>query len=188
MLVQPLEIPDVKLITPERLYDERGFFSETYNRQRLAEAGVAADFVQDNHSLSSIRSVVRGLHFQVNPHAQGKLVRVIRGAIFDVVLDIRWGSPTYGRHVSTILSAENWIQIWIPEGFAHGFCTLELNTEVLYKTTAYYAPDFSRGIKWDDPALGIAWPVDPKDAVLSDADRNYPRFADLPAAFELGTT
>ena len=162
MLVQPLEIPDVKLITPQRFYDERGFFSETYNRQRLAEFGIEADFVQDNHSFSSAKGVVRGLHFQVSPHAQGKLVRVTRGAIFDVALDIRRGSPTYGRHVSTVLSAENWAQLWIPVGFAHGFCTLEPNTEVLYKTTAYYAPECSRGIKWDDPALGIAWPVDPR--------------------------
>ena len=181
MLVRPLEIPDVKLITPERIYDGRGFFSETYNRQCLAEAGVEADFVQDNQSFSSIKGVVRGLHFQVSPHAQGKLVRVVHGAIFDVALDIRRGSPSYGRHVTAILSAANWAQIWIPEGFAHGFCTLEPNTEVLYKTTAYYAPASSCGIKWDDRALGIAWPVDADDAVLSDADRNYPRFADLPA-------
>lgn len=188
MLVQPLEIPDVKLITPQRLYDERGFFSETYNQQRLAELGIEADFVQDNHSFSSVRGVVRGLHFQVNPHAQGKLVRVARGAIFDVALDIRRGSPTYGRHVSTMLSAENWEQLWIPVGFAHGFCTLEPDTEVLYKTTDYYVPECSRGIRWDDPALGIAWPIDRQGAVLSDADRHYQRFADLPVAFELGMT
>jgi dTDP-4-dehydrorhamnose 3,5-epimerase len=188
MLVQSLEIPEVKLITPERIYDERGFFSETYNRQRLREAGVDTDFVQDNHSFSSIKNVVRGLHFQVEPHAQGKLVRVIRGAIFDVALDLRRGSSTYGRHVSTTLSANNWRQIWIPEGFAHGFCTLEPNTEVFYKTTAHYAPNFSRGIKWDDPALGIAWPARPDEVVISDADRNYPHFADLPAAFESGQT
>jgi dTDP-4-dehydrorhamnose 3,5-epimerase len=181
MLVRALEIPDVKLITPKRIYDKRGFFSETYRRQCLTEAGVDADFVQDNHSFSSVKNVVRGLHFQVDPHAQGKLVRVIRGSIFDVALDIRCGSPTYGQHVSAILSAENWIQFWIPEGFAHGFCTLEPNTEVLYKTTGYYAPGSSRGIKWDDPALRIAWPVAAKHAVLSDADRNFPRFADLPA-------
>jgi dTDP-4-dehydrorhamnose 3,5-epimerase len=188
MHVRSLDIPEVKLITPKRNYDERGFFSETYNRQCLAEAGVAADFVQDNHSFSSVKSVVRGLHFQTHPHAQGKLVRIMRGAIFDVALDIRPESSTYGRHVSATLSAENWTQIWIPEGFAHGFCTLEPNTEVLYKTTAYYAPNFSHGIKWDDPALGIAWPADPEEVVVSDTDRNYPHFADLSAAFELGTT
>jgi dTDP-4-dehydrorhamnose 3,5-epimerase len=184
MRVQSLEIPDVRIITPQRFYDARGFFSETFNRQHLAKFGIEADFVQDNQSYSSVKGVVRGLHFQVSPYAQGKLVRVTHGAIFDVALDIRRGSPTYGRHVSTVLSAENGAQIWIPEGFAHGFCTLEPNTEVIYKTTAYYAPDCSRGIKWDDPALGIAWPVVPQDVVLSDADRNYPRFADLPVTFE----
>ena len=180
MLVEALEIPDVKLITPERFYDRRGFFSETYNRRRLSEIGIPTDFVQDNHSFSSPKWVVRGLHFQIKPHAQGKLVRVARGAIFDVALDIRGGSPTFGRHVSAILSAENWAQIWIPEGFAHGFCTLEPDTEVLYKTTAYYSPQWSRGIKWDDPALGIAWPADPDDVVLSDADRDFPGLAGLP--------
>ena len=185
MIVESQDIPEVKLIRPERFYDGRGFFSETYNRQHLSEFGIPADFVQDNHSFSSKKGVVRGLHFQINPHAQGKLVRVSRGAIFDVALDIRPASATRGQHVSTILSAENWAQIWVPEGFAHGFCTLEPDTEVLYKTTAYYAPGSSCGIKWDDPALGIAWPVDAEDAVLSDADRNYPRFADLPAPFEL---
>jgi dTDP-4-dehydrorhamnose 3,5-epimerase len=186
--VQCLEIPDVKILTPQRLYDERGFFSETYHRQRLAEIGIEADFVQDNHSFSSAKGVVRGLHFQIEPHAQGKLIRVLRGSIFDVALDIRRGSASFGRHVSTVLSAENWSQIWIPIGFAHGFCTLEPNTEVFYKTTAYYAPDSGCGIKWDDPALGIAWPVDPKEVVVSETDRSYSRFADLPAAFELSTT
>lgn len=187
MLVQPLEIPDVKLIKPQRLYDERGFFSETYNRQRLAAFGIEADFVQDNHSFSSVKGVVRGLHFQISPHAQGKLLRVTRGAIFDVALDIRRGSPTQGRHVSTVLSADNWVQLWIPVGFAHGFYTLDPDTEVLYKTTAYYSPECSHGIRWDDPALGIAWP-DPQHAVLSDADRNHPCFADLPVSFELGAS
>jgi dTDP-4-dehydrorhamnose 3,5-epimerase len=184
MLVESLAIPDVKLITPERFYDERGFFSETYNKERIAALGIDAEFVQDNHSFSSERGVVRGLHYQVNPHAQGKLVRVARGAVFDVALDIRRGSPTYGRHVSTMLSAENWTQIWIPAGFAHGFCTLEPNTQVLYRSTAYYVPECSQGIKWDDPALGIAWPVDGRDAILSEADRNAPRFADLAPVLE----
>ena len=180
MLVKALEIPDVKLIMPQRFYDRRGFFSDIYNRRQLREFGITADFVQDNHSFSSMKGVVRGLHFQMKPHAQGKLVRVARGAIFDVALDIRSGSPTLGRHVSAILSAENWTQIWIPEGFAHGFCTLEPDTDVLYKTTAYYSPQWSRGIKWDDPELGIAWPAEPHDVILSDADLNYPRLADLP--------
>ena len=162
--------------------------SETYNRQRLAEAGIEADFVQDNHSISSARGVVRGLHYQVSPHAQGKLVRVGRGAIFDVAVDIRRGSPTYGHHVAAVLSAENWTQVWIPVGFAHGFCTLEPDTEVLYKTTAHYVPECSRGIRWDDPALGIAWPVDSQQAILSRADRGYPYFADLQADLEASTS
>jgi len=185
MHVQALEIPEVKLITPRRHYDERGFFSETYNRQTLAASGIDAEFVQDNQSYSAAKGVVRGLHFQVSPHAQGKLVRVARGAIFDVALDIRHGSPTYGRHVSVVLTAEHGTQLWIPVGFAHGFCTLEPNTEVLYKTTDSYVPECSRGIAWDDTALGIAWPVDKQDAVLSEADRSYPRLAELEAAFEL---
>jgi dTDP-4-dehydrorhamnose 3,5-epimerase len=185
MRVQALEIPDVKLVTPKRHYDERGFFSETYNRRDLAGFGIEAEFVQDNHSYSAAKGVVRGLHFQVSPHAQGKLVRVARGAIFDVALDIRGGSPTYGRHVSAVLTEKNWALIWIPIGFAHGFCTLEPNTEVLYKTTDYYSLECSRGIAWDDPALGIAWPVSPGAAILSEADRRYPRFAELDVRFEL---
>jgi dTDP-4-dehydrorhamnose 3,5-epimerase len=185
MLVQSLQISGVKLVTPKRMYDERGFFSETYNRRRLAEAGIPVDFVQDNHSFSSRKGVVRGLHFQISPHAQGKLIRVARGAIFDVALDIRRGSPTFGRHVSTVLSADNWAQLWIPVGFAHGFCTLKPDTEVLYKTTAYYSAEYSRGIRWDDPALRIAWP-NIGSFVLSEADQANPRFADLPD-FEFGT-
>lgn len=185
MRIQALEIPEVKLIAPQRLHDERGFFSETYNRRELAALGIEAEFVQDNHSFSATKGVVRGLHFQVSPHAQGKLIRVARGAIFDVALDIRRGSPTYGRHVSAVLTGENWVQVWIPIGFAHGFCALEPNTEVLYKTTDYFSRECSRGIAWDDPALGIDWPVHRREAILSDADRNCPVFADLEPAFQM---
>jgi dTDP-4-dehydrorhamnose 3,5-epimerase len=189
MHVQALEIPNVKLVTLKRSYDERGFFSETYNRRELAALGLEAEFVQDNHSFSKAKGVVRGLHFQVSPHAQGKLVRVARGAIFDVAVDIRRGSPTFGRHVSAVLTDEkNWAQMWIPIGFAHGFCTLEPDTEVLYKTTDYYSLECSRGIAWDDPALGIAWPVNRDEAILSQADRRNPLFADLAPAFELALT
>ena len=187
MLVKPLEIPEVLLITPQRFADKRGSLSETCNRRRLAEFGIHADFVQDSHSFSSFEGVVHGLHFQIKPHDQGKLVRVTRGSVFDVALDLRHGSPTCGRHVSAIPTAENWAQLWIPVGFAHGFCTLEPDTEVFYKTTAYYALTSSHGIRWDDAALGIRWPVDPQVAILSDADRSYPHLAGAPAAFEMET-
>ena len=167
--------------------DLRGFFSETYNRQALVAGGMAIEFVQDNHILSSEPGTVRGLHFQAPPHAQGKLVRVVRGSIFDVAVDIRVGSPTFGQHVSATLSAENWIQIWIPVGFAHGYCTLEPDTEVIYKVTDYYAPDCDRGIKWDDRALGIEWPVDPANVKLSEKDRTQPALKDAGPAFVFGT-
>jgi dTDP-4-dehydrorhamnose 3,5-epimerase len=177
MDVVALAIPDVKLITPRRVGDQRGFFSETFNRHRFAEAGLIADFVQDNHSLSRPRGTVRGLHFQRPPFAQAKLVRVLRGAVFDVVLDIRAGSPTYGHHVVVALSAAAGAQLLIPEGFAHGFCTTEPDTEVFYKVSRDYAPAHEGGILWNDPGLRIAWPVDAAQAVLSDRDRNWPTFA-----------
>jgi dTDP-4-dehydrorhamnose 3,5-epimerase len=181
--VQPLAIADVKLIVPPIFRDERGFFSETYNRQALAALGIDAEFVQDNQSQSRAKGVIRGLHFQIAPRAQGKLVRVTRGAVLDVAVDIRQGSPTYGRHVSTVLSAENWRQLWVPVGFAHGFCTLEPDTEVIYKVTDIYAPDCDCGIAFDDPDLCIAWPVAPGEAVLSDKDQRHPRLRDLLAQF-----
>ena len=181
--VKSLAIPEVKLIVPQIFRDPRGFFSETYNQQSLAAAGIGDPFVQDNHSLSRAKGVVRGLHYQLPPRAQGKLVRVTRGAILDVAVDIRHGSPTFGRHVSAVLSAENWAQLWIPVGFAHGFCTLEPDTEVIYKVTDLYAPECDRGIAFDDPALGIEWPLAPGEAILSDKDRRQPRFADLPPQF-----
>jgi dTDP-4-dehydrorhamnose 3,5-epimerase len=181
--VQSLAIPDVKLITPPILRDERGFFSETYNRTALANAGIGAEFVQDNHSLSRSKGVLRGLHYQLDPHAQGKLVRVTRGCVFDVALDIRYGSPTFGKHVSATLSAQNWAQLWIPPGFAHAFCTLVPNTEVIYKVTDFYAPQSERGLAFDDPDLAIAWPLPLQQAILSDKDRRHPRLRDLPAQF-----
>jgi dTDP-4-dehydrorhamnose 3,5-epimerase len=178
-----LAIPEVKLITPPIFRDERGFFSETYNRQALAAAGIDAEFVQDNQSLSRAKGVLRGLHFQSSPRAQAKLVRVVRGSIFDVAVDIRRGSPTYGRHVSATLSAENWAQLWVPVGFAHGFCTLEPDTEVIYKVTDFYAPERDRGLAFDDTDLAIQWPVAAAPAILSDKDRQHPRLRDLPAYF-----
>jgi dTDP-4-dehydrorhamnose 3,5-epimerase len=187
MKVEALSIPEVKLVTPAVFKDERGFFSETFNAKALASAGISETFVQDNHSLSVPRGVVRGLHFQAPPHDQAKLVRVVRGAILDVAVDIRHGSRTFGKHVTCVLSAANWSQLWVPSGFAHGFCTLEPDTEVIYKVTDYYAPASDRGLRWDDPALGIAWPVAPSEAILSPKDRTHPTLAELPVYFRYAT-
>jgi dTDP-4-dehydrorhamnose 3,5-epimerase len=178
------EIADVKLIVPRIHRDHRGFFSETYNRADMATLGVNLEFVQDNHSLSVERGVVRGLHFQIPPFAQDKLVRVTRGSVFDVAVDIRRGSPTYGNHVARIISAADWNQFLVPTGFAHGLCTLECNTEVIYKMTNYYSPEHDRGLLWNDADLGIAWPVTEGKAILSDKDRLQPRLCELPAYFE----
>lgn len=177
--VLSLEIPALKLITPKRWGDDRGFFSETYNRRLFAEHGLALEFLQDNHTFSARAGTVRGLHYQLPPHAQDKLIRVIRGAILDVAVDLRRGSPTYGRHVAVELSAANWAQMLVPIGFAHGFCTLTPDVEVLYKVTNYYAPEHDRGILWNDPELGIAWPVGAAQALLSDKDRRLPRLGEL---------
>jgi dTDP-4-dehydrorhamnose 3,5-epimerase len=181
--VSATEIADVKLLALRIHRDHRGFFSETYNKGELAKVGVNLEFVQDNHSLSVERGVVRGLHFQIPPFAQDKLVRVVRGAIFDVAVDIRRGSPTYGNHVARIISAQEWNQFLVPIGFAHGFCTLEANTEVIYKVTNYYSPEHDRGVLWNDADLRIAWPVEESEAVLSDKDRKQPRFSELPNYF-----
>ena len=183
MQVQALTIPDVKILTPRKFGDSRGFFSEVYNRRALAEAGIDTEFVQDNHSLSACRGTVRGLHFQTPPHAQDKLVRVVRGSVFDVAVDLRKGSATYGEHVGVVLSAEAWNQLLVPVGFAHGFMTLEADTEVVYKVSDYYAPEHDRGLLWNDPSLGIRWPVSAREAVLSDRDRGHPAFAELVTPF-----
>ncbi|MFS8636624.1 MAG: dTDP-4-dehydrorhamnose 3,5-epimerase [Gemmatimonadota bacterium] len=172
-------IPDVKEIVPVRYGDERGFLSEVYQRDAFAAAGIDIEFVQENHSYSARRGTVRGLHFQIPPRAQAKLVRVARGAILDVAVDIRPGSPTFGRHVAVVLSAENWKQLYIPVGFAHGFCTLEPDTEVIYKLSDVYAPELERGLLWNDPALGIEWPVSEAEAILSPKDRTHPRLSEL---------
>ena len=172
-------IPDVKLFVPPRHVDHRGFFSEVYNvRGFSAVVGRDLTFVQDNHSMSVERGVLRGLHYQLPPMAQDKLVRVVRGAILDVAVDIRRGSPTFGQHVSAVVSAENWRQILIPVGFAHGFVTLEPHTEVLYKVSNYYSPQHERGVRWDDPALGIDWGITAEQAILSPRDREHPRLGD----------
>lgn len=183
LTIEDTAIPAVKIITTRRFGDERGFFTETWNRRRFAEAGIDLDFVQDNHSLSGPAGTVRGLHFQSPPFAQDKLVRVVRGRILDVAVDIRRSSPTYGRHVAVELSAGNGRQLLVPVGFAHGFCTLEPDTEVVYKVTAYYAPEHDHGLAFDDPDLAIDWPVARAAAVLSDKDRTHPRLAELPEYF-----
>ena len=180
--VIPLEIADVKIIKPKRFGDHRGFFSEVYNKQVFAAHGIDGDFVQDNHSLSGERGTLRGLHFQSPPFAQHKLVRVVRGSIFDVAVDLRRGSPTYARHVSAIVSAEEWNQVLVPIGFAHGFMSLEPDTEVVYKVNAYYSPQNDRGIIWSDADLAIAWPLTPP--VLSDKDQKLPRLSELVSPFE----
>src|SRR3954454_2159482 len=179
-------IPEVKEIKPVRRLDPRGFFSEIFREELLRQNGIDVPFVQENHSLSTDRGVVRGLHFQSPPEGQAKLVRVSAGSILDVAVDIRQGSPTYGRHVAIVLSAAEGNQLFVPEGFAHGFCTLEPNSEVIYKVNRYYSPEHDRGMRWNDPALGIAWPVGEADAVLSDKDRRQPLLAKLPCWFMSG--
>ena len=174
MRIEPQVIPDVLLITPARYGDARGFFSETFRKSALAEAGFEGEFVQDNHSLSERRGTVRGLHFQLEPHAQDKLLRVVRGAILDVAVDIRRGSPTRGQHVAVELSADNWAQLLVPKGFAHGFQTLTDGAEVLYKVSDYYAPEAERGLLWCDPALGVDWPVPVAEATVNARDAAWP--------------
>jgi len=184
MDIKETKIPDVKITKPKKFGDHRGFFSETYNKRALAEAGIKLDFVQDNHSLSGPKGTIRGLHFQTPPFAQDKLVRVVRGAVFDVAVDLRRNSPTFKQHVTAVISAEEWNQILVPIGFAHGFCTLEPDTEVIYKVTNFYAPDHDRGMLWNDPALGIQWPVSESQAVLSDKDKKNPLFSELTDLFD----
>jgi dTDP-4-dehydrorhamnose 3,5-epimerase len=184
MQIVALDIPDILLITPSKYGDKRGFFSETFRNDIFASHGVEVVFVQDNHVHSAQKGVLRGLHFQTPPRAQGKLVRCARGAILDVGLDIRVGSPTYGHHVAVELSAENWRQLWVPPGFAHGYVTLEDDCEVIYKVTDYYAPDCDRGIAWNDPALAIDWRMPANDIILSEKDRNQPNLRDAPQVFQ----
>jgi dTDP-4-dehydrorhamnose 3,5-epimerase len=183
MLVEDTAIAAVKLVTPRRFGDSRGFFSEVYNRSAWENAGLRFEFVQDNHSFSALPGTLRGLHFQTPPFAQDKILRVTRGRILDVAVDIRRSSPTFGRHVAVELSAENWRQLLVPIGFAHGFMTLDADTEVIYKTTAVYSPANDRGIAWDDPDIGISWPLPPSGPTLSDRDRSWPRLRNAPVLF-----
>jgi dTDP-4-dehydrorhamnose 3,5-epimerase len=177
-------LPEIKIVVPSRIGDSRGFFSEVWNERDFASHGIEGHFVQDNHVRNPAKDTVRGLHFQIPPAAQGKLLRVTRGSIFDVAVDVRRGSPTFGRHAAAVLSADNWYQLWIPAGFAHGYCTLEGDTEIQYKTTAFYSPAHDRGIAWDDPELTINWPVTRETAILSDRDRHNPPLAEQRDLFE----
>jgi dTDP-4-dehydrorhamnose 3,5-epimerase len=183
MQISDTTLPEVKLIQPVRHGDARGYFSEVYREEALAKAGVDVHFVQENQSLSAAAGVVRGLHFQLAPMAQAKLVRVVAGAILDVAVDIRRGSPRYGKHVAVALSAADGNQLFVPEGFAHGFCTLEPNTVVIYKVNRYWSLEHERGLLWNDPALGVDWRLCGSEPVLSEKDRHYPVLADLPAHF-----
>ena len=180
MQVNDLGLGGVVEIIPKKLGDQRGFFAETYQRQRFADAGIGLDWMQDNQSYSAEKGVLRGLHFQTAPVPQDKLIRVLKGSIFDVAVDIRNGSPTYGKWVSCVLSAEKFNQLLIPKGFAHGFLTLEPDVEVLYKVTAPYAPECDRGIRWNDLALAISWPLEAgRQPILSAKDATAPRLADV---------
>ena len=184
MEVVETAIPEVKVITPKKFGDHRGFFSETYNRRDWVEAGINLTFVQDNHSCSAEQGTLRGLHYQMPPMAQGKLVRVARGAILDVAVDLRSGSPTFGQHVTEVITAENWKQVLVPIGFAHGFVTLEPDTEVLYKTTDFYSVEHERGSIWNDSDLAIDWGIDEGHAVLSEKDRVLPPLSQVTDFFE----
>jgi dTDP-4-dehydrorhamnose 3,5-epimerase len=181
---EALAVPGPVVVTARRFGDHRGFFLETYSARDFAALGIGDVFVQDNHSLSAQAGTIRGLHFQLPPHPQAKLVRVLRGAILDVAVDIRRASPFYGRHVAVELTAANARQLYVPVGFAHGFCTLTAETEVAYKVTDLYAPDCDRGIAWDDPDLALPWPFAAGAVQLSDKDRRAPRLRDLAQGFD----
>lgn len=182
--VVPTAIEAVKVLTPKSFGDARGVFSETYNRNRFIEHGIALNFIQDNQASSKEAGTVRGLHFQCSPTAQDKLVRVLRGSVLDVAVDLRRSSPTFGKWVSETLSAENGKQMLVPVGFAHGYCTLEPDTHVLYKVTDYWSPKDERGIAWNDPDLAIDWLVAPDKAILAEKDARLPALRSLPAYFD----
>jgi dTDP-4-dehydrorhamnose 3,5-epimerase len=183
MLVKNLGLPEVLEITPVKHGDPRGFFSETFNVKRFAEAGIELPWVQDNHSFSKPRGVLRGLHYQIPPLAQDKLVRVVKGAIFDVAVDIRRGSPRFGQWCGLVVSASKWNQLFVPKGFAHGYVTLEPRTEVLYKVSELYAPDYERTIHYADKDIGVDWPLDSVEPILSPKDRHAPLLRDVDTGF-----
>ena len=181
--VLPLALPDVKIIRTTRIADARGYFAEAYVHRDFAAAGIAEEFIQDNQSFSVSIGTVRGLHFQIPPFAQAKLVRVLRGKILDVVVDLRRGSAAFGKHLTVELNAERGDQLFVPVGFAHGFCTLESDTEVFYKVNNVYSSAHDRGVNWADQTLGIHWPVNETQAILSEKDRALPMLSALPDYF-----
>lgn len=182
--VRQLELEGLLEIRPPSRGDDRGFFSEVWREDQMSEAGIDVHFVQDNHSYSRARGVLRGLHFQLPPAAQDKLVRVTRGSVFDVAVDIRRGSPTFGSWAGLVLSARDWNQLFVPKGFAHGFVTLEKDCEVAYKVSAFYAPDLDRTVRFDDPSIGIEWPIDAQSLILSERDRHAPLLTEAGPLFE----
>ena len=184
MQVKELDIPGVKLITPVKHGDNRGFFSEIYNRETLRAVGIDMEFVQENYSWSADVHTVRGLHFQTGDYAQDKLVQVVSGAILDFAVDVRRGSPWFGQYVCAEISADNWQQILVPKGFAHGLLTLQPDTAVMYRVTAHYSREHDAGVRWNDPDIGIDWPVRDGDAVLSEKDKQLPLLADCDTLFE----
>ena len=188
MRVRALDIPEVLEIVPPKFADHRGFFSETFAQQKFADRGIDIFWVQDNHSLSRAAGVLRGLHYQAPPAAQDKLIRVVRGSIFDVAVDIRHGSPTFGKWVSLVISAAAWNQALIPKGFAHGFLTLEPDCEVIYKVSAPYSAAHDRSIRFDDPDIGIAWPAIEGPLVLSEKDAKAPYLRDIDSGFSFEDT
>ncbi len=183
MFMQSTSIPDVKILNPKVFKDNRGFFVESFNARRFSDHGLPTEFKQDNVSYSEHVGTVRGLHFQRPPFAQHKLVSVLRGSILDIAVDLRRGSPSYGRHVAVELFAETANQLFIPAAFAHGFCTLEPDTVVVYKVSEFYSAEHDDGIYWADPALGIDWPVAEAAAILSDKDGKLPKLADFTGCF-----
>ena len=185
MNLESLELPEILILTPDRHSDERGFFSETYTERAWRAAGLdPVRFVQDNHVFSAQTGTIRGLHYQIPPHAQAKLVRVSRGSILDIAVDIRRSSPTFGQHVSSVISAEAWNQILIPEGFAHGYATLEPDTVVFYKVSDFWARESERSICWNDPAIGIDWKITEDHALVSTKDRNNPLLSEAVDLFD----
>ena len=179
MEIHTTKLDGVLILKPQVFRDRRGFFLESYTARKLAAVGIETDFVHDNHS-HSVKNTLRGLHYQAAP-GQAKLVRVVDGAIFDVAVDIRWGSPTFGQWVGQVLSADNFLQLYLPVGFAHGFCVLSDTADVLYKCTSYYEPQAERGVAWNDPTIAIDWPV--ADPILSQRDQQHPYLQDIARDF-----